>query len=243
MKAPLLFAVTTTFITFFACQKEVKTKPVDFSGTEYKAMPYDSTNGKPNSMQKDVIAPEMTSFIGNSLPERKDLRTGNSELLNSNTTTDLRITQKSDVFLTFVSTGTKYKNAIGFYTYQTGTPPTTPKDIKTITYVFPNTGSGSPLKPGDKMKIGTFEPGTSIGLVLLKDAYQATTGKLNNNAVHFCYNDILNPEVDPKLKKHVVLANYPAENKILIGFEDIDRTDPECDHDFNDVVLYATIKQ
>jgi hypothetical protein len=237
------FVLLFPIVAVIACQKEIKTKPVDFSATEYSALRYDSSSGKPRNMVRETISTEMTSYIKNTLPESKDLRKVNPELLNSNTTVDLKITQKSDVFLTFVSRATKYKNAIAYYAYTTGNPPANPKDIEKITYVFPSAGSGSPLKPGDKVKIGSFEAGTSIGLVLLKDAWNPTAGTLNNAAVHFCYNDALNPEVDPKLKKHVVLMNYQAENKILIGFEDIDRTDPECDHDFNDIVLYATIQQ
>jgi len=48
--------------------------------------------------------------------------------------------------------------------------------------------------------------------------------------------------VDFKLKKHAVLISYAPENKILIGFEDTDRTNSQCDNDFNDVVVYATVK-
>ena len=59
--------------------------------------------------------------------------------------------------------------------------------------------------------------------------------------MHFCSNDVLNPEINVNLKKHAVLIDYPAENKTLIGFEDLDRTIDLCDHDFNDVVLYATV--
>lgn len=228
---------------FFACKKEAVTRPVSFPDTEYKVLePYDSTTGKPINMEQDVVSTAMLDFIKNKLPEQQDLRKTNPDFLNSNTSADLRITQKSDVYLTFVSQVTRFRNAIAFYTYKTGNPPKSPKDIKTITYVFPSAGTGTALRAGDKIKLGNFEPGTTIGLVLIKDAWDPATGKLNNGGVHFCYNDVLNPEVDPKLKKHVVLLNYQPENKILIGFEDIDRTSNECDHDFNDVVLYVTVK-
>lgn len=226
----------------FACQKEARTKPVYFTDTEYKVLaPYDSATGRPFNMLKDPVPADMLAYINQMLPEKQDLRKTNPELLNSNTSVDLRITKKSDVYITFISTVTAVRNAIGFYTYPTSTPPTSPKDIKTITYIFPHAGVGTKLGAGDKLKIGTFEPGTSIGLVLLRDAFNPTTGALNNQAVHFCYNDALNPEVDPKLKKHVVLFNYQPTNKILIGFENTDRTTKDCDHDFNDVVLYATV--
>jgi len=39
-----------------------------------------------------------------------------------------------------------------------------------------------------------------------------------------------------------VLLNYAPENKVLISFEDTDRTKPECDNDFNDVVIYCTVQ-
>ncbi len=36
-------------------------------------------------------------------------------------------------------------------------------------------------------------------------------------------------------------SKYAPEDKILIGFEDTDRTNPDCDNDFNDVVVYGTV--
>jgi len=91
------------------------------------------------------------------------------------------------------------------------------------------------------VKLGNFEPGISIGFVLMQDAWSPKKHDLNNDAVHFCTNDALNPEVDPKLKKHGVLISYPPTKKVLIGFEDYDRTSSGCDNDFNDVVVYATV--
>ena len=242
MKTTSIAFVLVIVSVFFACQKEVLTKPVQFPDTEYKLLSaYDSTTGLPLNLEKENVSAEMIAFAKANLPENKDLRKTNPSLLNSNTTVDLRITKRSEVSLTFVSNVTIFTNAIAFYTYPTSPPPTSPKDIKVITYVLPSAGTGTALKAGDKVKLGTFEAGTSIGLVLLKDAWNPANGALNNKSVHFCYNDVLNPEVDPNLKKHVVLLNYEPENKILIGFEDVDRTTKLCDHDFNDIVLYATV--
>jgi len=227
---------------FTACQKEPVTKPVKFTSTVYQTLAtYDAT-GKPSNLESESISSDLLSFSTTSLPEKQDLRTTNPGLLSSSNTNDITLTKKADIYLTFVSQGTGFSNAIAFYTYPSNQPPASPKDIATITYVFPNAGFATPLKSGDKVKIGTFDPGTSVGFVLLQDAWNRETKKLNNEAVHFCYNDALNPEVNPNLKKHVVLMNYTQENKILIGFEDLDRTSDQCDHDFNDVVLHATIK-
>jgi len=76
----------------------------------------------------------------------------------------------------------------------------------------------------------------------MQEAWDTVTNTLKNKVVHFCSNDVLNPEVDPALKKHAVLISYPPESKVLIGFEDLDRTLPNCDHDFNDLIVYCTVK-
>jgi hypothetical protein len=227
---------------FISCKKDPVTKPVKFTATNYNTVGYDFS-GKPNYLLKDTISPSLLSFINTSLPNQTNLTISNPELFTSTAIADIAITQPSDVFITFVNEDGANKNSIAFYTYPTDNPPATAKDISLITYVFPSAGHETPLEAGDKVRIGNekFNPGTSIGFVLMQDAWNSTTQQLNNDAVHFCSNDVLNPEVDPKLKKHAVLIKYAPENKILIGFEDTDRTSPQCDNDFNDVVVYATV--
>ena len=242
-KAAILFSA----VVLVACQKEAvqPDKPVEVVvKTEYDLLtPYDSTTGRPLNMLKDNISAGMLKYIKDMLPEKQDIRKTYPDLLNTNTAADIRITERSDVYITFVSTVTAFRNAIAFYTYPTGMPPKTAAGIKKITYLFPSAGVGTKLKAGDKLKLGTFRPGTSIGLVLMKSAFEPGTGALNNGAVQYFYNDALNPEADPKLKKHVVLLNYSPENKELIGFENTNRATSECDHDFNDAVLYVTISR
>ncbi|MEO6070049.1 MAG: DUF4114 domain-containing protein [Chitinophagaceae bacterium] len=242
------FTLFIAVIFFAACNREKQntpaTKPVEFKETTYEFLgTYDST-GRPNYLQpKDPISSDLLAYINRTLPEGSDLRKTNPDLLNTNSIADISISVSSDVYITFVSQNTGSGNAIAFYTYPTANKLSSTKDIKTITYIFPTAGTGTTLQAGDKVKIGHFEPGISIGFVLLKGAFNSTTGILDNKVVHFCSNDILNPEVDINLKKHAVLLNYVAEKKLLIGFEDTDRTTPICDHDFQDVVLFATVTQ
>lgn len=229
-----------------ACKKETNkpaSVPVQFTATTYAFLGTYDDSGKPSNYlsTKDVISSSLTSYLNTTLPERTDLRKSNPDLLTTKSIADIKITQKSDVSVTFVSQGTGLTDAIAYYTYPTGSSPTSAADIKNITYIFPLAGSGTTLQSGDKVKIGTFAAGTSIGFVLMQSGWDATKKAVNNNAVHFCSNDALNPEVDPNLKKHAVLINYPAENKVLIGFEDLDRTASNCDHDFNDIIAYATV--
>lgn len=243
MKLQKFLASLILLVPFLSCKKEpVVTSVVEFPSTSYQTLSTFDSTGKPaNLLPKDTISANLSSFISGILPERTDLRQSYPELLTSNAIADIAITKSSDVMITYISNGTGYANAFAFYTYPSNQPPASTADIKNITYIFANAGSGTSLKRGDKVKIGRFEPGTSIGFVVLQKAWDGVSKTLNNKVVHFCSNDVLNPEVDPNLKKHAVLISYPAENKVLIGFEDIDRTDPSCDNDFNDLLFYCTV--
>lgn len=227
-----------------ACKKseEALTVPVKFTETTYQNLGTFDDMGKPNYLvTPDVISPAFLSYVSNNLPERTDMRTAHPELLNSTAIGDIDISQQSDVYITFVSQGSGVTNTLAFYTYLTNKPPATSKDIKNITYIFPNAGQGTTLQAGDKVKIGRFDAGNSVGFVLLSNCWNPVSKQFNNDVVHFCSNDVLNPEVNPSLKKHAVLINYTPENKVIIGFEDLDRTRNDCDHDFNDVMVYATV--
>ncbi len=229
-------------VLIVSCKKDPVTKEVKFTSTTYTSLGSVDADGKPTYLSTpDVVSGSLMTFFQNTLPERTDLRTTHPEYLTTSAIADVKITQTSKVFITYVSQGTKFNNAFAFYTYPTGKSPASAKDIDKITYIFPNCGGSTTLQTGDKVEIGTFEAGTSIGFVLLQDGWDNTTHKNNNDAVHFCSNDVLNPEVNASLKKHAVLINSP-ENKVLIGFEDLNRTLPECDNDFNDLVVYCTVE-
>lgn len=236
-----LLPIVIVILLFNACRKDPVTKPVKFTSTTYETLPGYNTQGKPDNLLKDTISPDLLNFIDTLLPDGKDLTKSHPEFFKNPAIGDITITQPSTVYITFVSQSGANNNAIAFYTYPTSQPPTNEKDIKKITYFFPSAGRLSPLVAGDKVNIGNFDAGTSIGFVLMEDAWQPAKSLDNNDAVHFLTNDVLNPEVDPNLKKHAVLIYYAPAKKILIGFEDRDRTSKDCDNDFNDVVIYATV--
>jgi hypothetical protein len=228
-------------LVIMSCHKDPVTKSVKFTSTTYKTLSTFNTQGEPDNLLKDTISPDLLHFIDTLLPDGKNLTLTHPELFNNPEIGDITITKPSTVYITFVSQSGANNNAIAYYTYPTSKPPTQAKDIKEIIYFFPSAGRLSPLVAGDKVNIGNFDAGTSIGFVLMQDAWITKSSSLNNDAVHYCTNDALNPEVDPKLKKHGVLISYAPEKKVLIGFEDFDRTSSWCDNDFNDVVVYATV--
>jgi hypothetical protein len=242
MKTKNLLTLTVILFVLNACKKDVVTRDVQFKSTGYLTLgTYDSTGNPDYLTTNDIISSALLSYIDSTLPDRKNLTLRHPELFLSTATPDIVVTQPSDIYVTFVSQGSGLTNSIAFYTYPTNQPPASADDVKTITYVFPNAGHLTPLAPGNKVKIGNFAAGTSVGFLIMENGWDLITKQLDVNVVHFCTDDVLNPEVDPTLKRHAVLLNYTPENKDLISFEDTNRTDPNCDNDFNDVVIYCTV--
>lgn len=252
MKISNLLLIVLLSAIYPSCKKStpaapnVPFQPISFKATEYKYLGSYGTLGQPldYKIAPDTLSPTLFKFIDSILPAGQDVTKTNPGLLSSNS--DLSMTEKSEVFITFVAEGASQLNTLAFYSYPTSNPPRKSADLQNITYMFPNASlegwAGGGLKPGDKIKIGTFEKGMSIGFVLIEKGWDSASGKVNPVGNHFCSNEILNPETDPNLKKHTVLVKYPKENKIFIGFEDMMRSEPSCDHDFNDIIIYATIK-
>lgn len=242
MKNYIKLTLLWSLLLFISCQKDPITKSVNFTGTKYATLSTYNSYGTPDVLLQNTVSDTLLSFIHNLMPEGKNFPNAHPEYFSSSAIADITITKPSTVYVTFVLTGAAFANSLAFYTYPTGQSPTSAKDIKLITYIFPNAGSKAQIHRGDEVNIGQFDIGTSIGFVLMQNGWDTTNHKLDNSVVHFCTNDVLNPEVDPKLKKHAVLIPFPLEDKTLIGFEDMNRTLPNCDNDFNDEVFYCTVK-
>ena len=215
------------------------------SNTVYNYMGLYDNSGVPKYLETpaDVITSELLSFLNASLPETVDVRKLHPQYLQSSAIADLVITETADVWITFVSEGAGYLNSLGYYTYPTNSPPKSAADITAVNYIFPNAslpGSGGNLKSGSKVKLGRFNNGTSIGFVLLANAWNGGTQKVNSDAAKFYSTTACNPETDPNLKKHTVLLYSATQNLFLIGIDDQNRQNGGSDNDFNDVVFYAT---
>ncbi len=201
---------------------------------------YDAS-GRPKYLTTpgDEISVDMLKTINASLPESYKVPKLHPEYITKGATSNIVIKEDADVWLTFTYEGAGYRNALGFYTYDSKNPPQSVADISEIKFVFPNSslkGAGGNLVSGDKVKIGTFKAGTTIGLVLFQDAWNGKD--VNVAATALFSNDNLNPEKDETLRKHNVLLKY--NDTYIIGFEDIRRDYASCDQDFNDLLIYAT---
>ncbi|RYE27619.1 MAG: LruC domain-containing protein [Sphingobacteriaceae bacterium] len=212
--------------------------------------------GRPKYLENtpDVIDASLLAFINSSLPESQPVSSKHPEYLSSSATSNINVTAKSDVWITYVSEGASYQSSLAYYTYNTNNPPsrtsggTSVDGIDKFTMVFPNAsgvGSGGGLKSGDKVKLGTFEAGTTIAFALLQNSW---TGSLINLNVQKFFSDAsLNPEGTAALRKHSIVLYDDVHKLYLLGFEDTNRDNAAVnpnsyasDNDFNDIIFYAS---
>jgi len=169
-----------------------------------------------------------------------ELPIGHPQYFDEDNKYDLSILDLCNVYVTFVHEGAGYKNTLGFYVYDTDNPPTTSDEIDEIVIIFPNVSYlnyGGGLVSGNKVKLGQFTAGKSIGWVLFPNAWQ--NGKIKKTSYTLFSNPDFNPETSTELNQHTVLLNDIGRNLILLGIEDL-RRDRSCDHDFNDAVFYVS---
>lgn len=199
-------------------------------------------NGVPEYLvERDIIQQNLIDDINASLPERQKLPEVHPEYLDAGKNSNLELSKKADVWVTFVTEGAGWRNALGYYTYELGKKPKTTDEIEKLYIIFPNAsqnGHGGGLIPGDKVYLGTFEANTGIGWFLLADGWRNGIVRIKNG-IHFSDSEF-NAESTADLRRHVVMLYDESRELFLLGFEDVPRNWDMCDDDFNDAVFYAT---
>jgi len=201
--------------------------------------PYDGAGRPTKLVTPDVISAGLLQSINASLPENKRVPDMHPDYLTSDAESNIVVEKDAEVWITFVSEGAGYRNALAFYTYPTGKAPESVSDITELTFIFPNAslkGSNGSMLSGDKISLGIFPAGTTIGLAIFSDGWNGRD--VGTNGKIFFSNANLNPETKADLKRHTVLLKYT--DTYIIGFEDIFREYVSCDQDFNDVLIYAS---
>lgn len=196
--------------------------------------------GVPNNLlTRDNVTSGMLSFINNSLPEGKNVPQYHPSYLKKGLNTDLDVTALADVWVTFIHEGAGYRNSLCYYTYPTDTPPSAYGDIDTFFVIFPNASfrnSGGGLRSGDKVKIGRFSSGTSIGFACISNGW--TGSSVGNGYFRLFSDQNLNNVSQTALKQHSILLWDEANKLFYVGCEDIRRDSKNCDNDFNDLVFF-----
>ncbi len=201
-------------------------------------------DGKPRYLEStnDVISADFLADINNALPEYQPVPDYHPSYLWDIYEQNLNLIEDADVWITFVSEGAGYTNTLAFYTFDKNNPPQSIDDINEATVIFPNVSfknSGGALRSGNKVYIGHFPAGTSLGWLLMTDAWDAASKSVGDGINNLFSHKDLNPESDPSLRQHVVLLKDASRDVFIISFEDLLR--PGGDADFNDAVFYATV--
>lgn len=208
---------------------------------KYKYLSAYNSQGVPNVMAtKEIVTAQMLNFINTSVPENKPVPVNHPAYLQSNLNTDLDITQQAEVWVTFVHEGAGYKNSLCYYKYQTSNPPTSIAQIDTAYVVFANASyynSGGGLRSGDRVSLGIFPPGTSIGFICVSNGWNGSA--VGDGSFRLFSDKNLNSQANPTLKQHNVLLYDNINQLYYLAFEDIARDNSSCDNDFNDIVFYA----
>lgn len=246
-----LLAVSTTALALTYDNKGKLTWQF-LNGKSYSTS-HDSS-GIPKVIDKKVTIPyDFLTRLASAIPERRDIRTTNPDLITDDFGANVHLKKEADIYLTFVHEGAGYKNSLGFFTFSDDQIPQSKADIRE-TIIFPNSsfnrdgGSSAGLRSGDTMKIGHFTAGTNIGFLLVADGFNSKTGVTTvpnggppgGDAVYYTLKH-LNPETDPAMKAHTILLNDEESGFVVLGMEDLSRNlGSGCDHDFNDTIYTVT---
>ena len=189
---------------------------------------------------RDILPQSLLSDLSSLLPEYKNLTITHPEFLTKGNEASAVITQDADVWVTFIHEGAGWMNALGYYVFDTNNPPKTVNDIALRNIIFPNvsfSGSGGGLTSGDKVFLGRFPAGKTIGWFLVTQGWSG--GKVSGSQRIVYSEPSFNSEVDPLKKQHNVLLYDAKRSLMILGFEDMDRENGS-DNDFNDVLFYVT---
>ncbi|GEA08097.1 LruC domain-containing protein [Alteromonas sp. KUL42] len=191
---------------------------------------YELTTGKPDELVYISSYPnDFFDRIANALPESEL----NEAFITDDAGSTIHLIEDGEVFITFLHEGAGYRNAFGYFTFDPSALPATRFDVRE-TIVFPNL-SYPHLRQGDRVSIGHFPAGTSIGFFIAANGFSSDTG-VKSSAVPYYYSlKHLNPESSENLRQHMATLYDPYVQEVVLGFEDLPRT--WGDNDFNDAVF------
>lgn len=233
----------------------------NYSSGVSELLNYDPDGSPSNTDLKKTLTSTLLDDIADKLPEGIKLPLAHPEWMKKS---DIHFVEDaSQVDLTFIDEGAGFKNAVGYFIYDTNNPPLPQNKnrlngVDTVYIVFPNaskSGSGGQMNPGDTIRLcyeasvtnvnGTkvatptnyvFPAGKSIGIVLFANGYSPSNDEVNTSNRKVYSNPDLNIERVEANRYHTVNLKSSYSNDIIIGIEDLNR-DRRSDDDFNDCIL------
>lgn len=187
----------------------------------------------------ESVGQDVLELISANLPEGQSVPTNHPDYIAGNTKTNIVLTQNAEVWVYFISEGSRKNNALGYYTYPNSNPPQNVSEAGPLTIIYPNLSfptSGGNLHTGDKVYLGNFSAGTTVAWFVVPDGWDPSVPGVTDGDDPVRYsNAALNTFTDPANRAHSVLLLNPARELLFMGFEESSR--PSGDHDFNDAVI------
>ena len=182
--------------------------------------------------------------------------TDNSSYAKPTEVVNLNVTKDAHLTLVFAAELAGWRNAIGYYFYDTKNPPKSMGELDLMPkYVaFPNCssfisnfsdGSAAPLRHGEQLQLkyfkdgnatDVFPAGTTVGWFLIPDGYkiwpESSTGKLDLTGAAYSIR-YSNSECNGENARYMVSLYDKVSGKTVLGFED------GGDNDYKDVLFYV----
>ena len=222
--------------------KSCETLFKDVAGTKWVYMGTYNSQGVPNYLvsPNDPVDATLLNDLNATLPERKAVPVYHPEFIASTVPNNLNLIETCDVWITYITEGATWLNSLGFFVFNTDQPPQSAAQIDTIHIIFPNlsnSGSGGGLTPGNKVYLGRFPAGKSLGWVIVPNGWKNNGVSVGSYVLYSIPE--FNPETSASLNKHMLILRDPTRLEFMYSFEDWRRDDRSCDNDFNDGVLYV----
>jgi len=204
---------------------------------------YDSQGVPKNLMAvNDPVDQVLMHDINTALPEYKNEVAAHPEWFSGSPPNNIDILTQSNVYITYITEGAGWMNSLGYFTFNTNQPPASAAAIDTIHIIFPNvsnSGSGGGLNPGNKINLGNFPAGKSIGFALVPSGWNGNQTYVGPNT-NVWYSIPSFNTIDPTMMKHLLFFKDPSRQQILFTLEDQGKYQGS-DQDCNDNVFYITI--
>mgnify|MGYP001428999426 FL=1 len=88
--------------------------------------------------QGENLSQEFLDVVNASLLEAKPIPIFNPRYLTAGNELDIFVVDPSEVWVIFITEGAGYKNGLGYYMFDTSSPPSNPNEIDSIFVVLPN---------------------------------------------------------------------------------------------------------
>lgn len=203
--------------------------------------------GLPSNVEPDLCMPSSDILYSinatYTMVGKESIGQIHTDWLERNTTSEINISKATEVSLVFMKSGANFHNAVGYFTYKTGTIPTEDNIQKILAFPNVTKQGGGALICGHEVKLkywnketkkfeDKFPAGMTIGWFLEADAFRdGNIGKKYYTRYSYYSMNPEDKETGVRKQRVVALRHGSTSQIVTIGFEDNNGGD-YCDATF-----------